>query len=272
LAKGRLRPALKLLTAALVILPAAFMVLALVLQSRTIGVLWLLASIVCLVWGLCILRRERWLGIACTILAVAQFGLAIVIGLFFRNAHLLPHMPSTVVASCQGDFQTEQPKPGWRYLWNANGELGDPNAYAPLQWDGQRYTADTSYPSRAPVHFLRITEHGGHPGHGSGQAVREGNEIARYAIYAFTVPASGQYAIIESRLSRPSHTLGGQVDLRVFVNAREIGPTVICRSRDGLNFDRPLGKLSRGDTIYVAIGPGETDSDDAFGLDFTIAR
>jgi len=28
----------------------------------------------------------------------------------------------------------------------------------------------------------------------------------------------------------------------------------------------------RGDTIYVAIGPGETDSDDAFGLDFTIAR
>jgi hypothetical protein len=32
------------------------------------------------------------------------------------------------------------------------------------------------------------------------------------------------------------------------------------------------GKLSRGDTIYVAIGPGETDSDDAFGLDFTIAR
>jgi hypothetical protein len=157
-------------------------------------------------------------------------------------------------------------------LWNPTAPLEEQKAYAPLQWDGQRYTSGNSYPGPTPVHYLRITELGGHPGHGSGQAGREGNNIAHYAIYAFTVPASGPYAITGSRISRTAHTLGGQLDLRVFVNAREIGPTVICRSRDGLSFDRPLGKLSRGDTIYVAVGPGETDSDDGFGLDFTIAR
>ena len=199
-----------------------------------------------------------------------QFGLAVVIGFFFTNVQL--HSPSIVVASFQRDFQPEAPKPGWRYLWNADGELGDPNAYTPLKWDGERYTASDTYPARTPVHFLRITEYGGHPGHGSGQAVRDGNDISRYAIYAFTVPASGRYSIIESRLSRTAHTLGGQVDLRVFVNGREVGPTVICRTRDGLSFDRPLGRVSRDETIYVAVGPGETDVDDSFGLDFTIAR
>jgi hypothetical protein len=39
-----------------------------------------------------------------------------------------------------------------------------------------------------------------------------------------------------------------------------------------VSFDRLLGRLSGGDTIFVAVGPGETDSDDAFTLDFTIAK
>jgi hypothetical protein len=270
----RPRPGVRMLTAAFALLPPGLMILAVVWPGKMLGALWLLSSLVCLLWAFWVWRRERWLGIVCSVLSLAQFTFALVMGLLLRNAGvpLFAHTPTVMVASFQGDFQPDQPKAGWRYLWNANAPVEDSNAYSPLQWDGQRYTSGNSYPGPMPVHYLRITERGGHPGHGCGQAGREGNEIAHYAIFAFTVPASGRYGIIESLLSRSAHTLGGQLDLRVFVNSREAGPTVICRSRDGVSFDRPLGKLSRGDMIYVAVGPGETDSDDGFTLDFTIAR
>ena len=124
---AHLRPGMKILTAALVIVPAVFMVLALALQSQKVGLLWLLTSLACLVWGLCILRKEKWPGIACIVLAIGQFGLAVVLAVLFRNAPALSLAltPSVVVASCQGDFQPEQPKTGWRYLWNPAAPLED---------------------------------------------------------------------------------------------------------------------------------------------------
>ena len=47
---------------------------------------------------------------------------------------------------------------------------------------------------------------------------------------------------------------------------------VFCRSREGVSFDRELGRLSAGDTIYVVAGPGDTDVNDSFDLDFSIGR
>src|SRR5687767_8000401 len=56
-----------------------------------------------------------------------------------------------VVGSFRADYQPEQPKAGWRYLWNANGPLGETNSYVELRWSGQRYTTDESrYPAAAP--------------------------------------------------------------------------------------------------------------------------
>ena len=58
----------------------------------------------------------------------------------------------------------------------------------------------------------------------------------------------------------------------VFVNDRDIGPELYCRSREGVSFDRDLGTLAAGQIVYVCVGPDETDLDDAFDLDFDLTR
>lgn len=179
-----------------------------------------------------------------------------------------------VIASYQGDYQENGPPKGWRYLWNASGPIGEAANYLSLQWDGRRYTAmqTPEWPKPAPVRYLRLTEAGGHPAQGMGQSREAGNEFDRFVIAAFTVPETGKYWITNSSLSRNDGILNGSIHLRVFVNNQEIGPLVHCHTREGQPFDRALGKLSVGDTIYVAVGPNEMDTNDSFGWDFSIAH
>jgi hypothetical protein len=56
------------------------------------------------------------------------------------------------VADFQDEFQLGTPRPGWRYLWNANGPLGNPANYLPLAADNGRYesVANGTYPDAAP--------------------------------------------------------------------------------------------------------------------------
>jgi len=72
--------------------------------------------------------------------------------------------------------------------------------------------------------------------------------------------------------ARHGGTTAGDIDLRVFVNDREVGVPLRCASADGLSFDRELGKLSTGDAIYVAVGPNGGNWADTFDLDFSVAR
>ncbi len=179
---------------------------------------------------------------------------------------------SGIVASFRADYQPERPKAGWRYLWNANGPLGDTNNYVGLQWDGQRYVADDlRYPAPPPASYLRLSANGGHPGQGLSQARRSGTDYECAVIVAFAVPKGGPYSIRDSSLRRPDGNKGGDVHLRIFVNASETGPDVSCDSREPVTFDRDLGNLRAGDNIYVCVGPGEIDQYDAFGIDFSIA-
>ena len=206
------------------------------------------------------------------------FSLLLVFGIGFyiggKSNGIASRPAPVVIASFQKDFQAIQATNGWRYLWTAFGPIGDDRNYADLLWDGTRYTVDGSlkYPGASPGRFVRITREGGHPGQGFGQGVREvGNDVARYVMVAFTVPTRGNYRIVDSRVSRNEGVLGGNIDLRVFVNNLEVGAPLPCRSAEGLSFNRELGSLSAGSVIYVAVGPNETDSDDAFALDFSIA-
>ena len=60
------------------------------------------------------------------------------------------------VADFQDEFQAGTPRPGWRYLWNATGPLGNPTNYAPLVADNGRYesVANGTYPDAAPGSFI----------------------------------------------------------------------------------------------------------------------
>lgn len=185
-----------------------------------------------------------------------------------------PSAGPEIIASYQGDYQENNPHKGWRYLWNAGGAIGQAANYESLQWDGRRYAPiiTREYPRPAPVRFLRLTEAGGHPGQGMDQGHEAANDLDRFVIAAFTVTQAGQYWITNSSLRRNDGALKGGIHLQVFVNDREIGPLMYCDAREGVPFDRPLGKLAKGDTIYVAVGPNKSDTNDSFGWDFAISR
>jgi len=178
------------------------------------------------------------------------------------------------IASYQADYKPDEPNPPWRYLWNALGPIGDAANYSSLRWDGRRYTAQPTpeWPDPAPARYLRLSEAGGHPGQGMGQGREVDNQMDRFVIAAFTVPEAGPYWITNSSLRRNDGALNGSIHLQVFVNDQEIGPLLLCRTREGESFDRALGTLKAGDTIYVAVGPNEMDTNDSFGWDFSIAH
>jgi hypothetical protein len=235
------------------------------------GLVWLLCSIAVLWWGVRTVQKKPVLGWTLIGAAAVQLLLIPVSAFCFpRLTELFTPSPPGIVASFRNDFQETEPKPGWSYLWNAKGAIDQPANYVALQWDGQRYqaSADQPYPARSASHYLRITRGAGHPGGGLREAPRDAEH---YVIAAYTVTRRAHYSLTGSRISRLVGQTCGAVDLRVFVDGREIGPTLLCESREGMNFDRPLGKLSSGATIYVAVGPGETDCDDSFEFDFAIA-
>jgi RNA polymerase sigma factor (sigma-70 family) len=235
------------------------------------GIVWLLASIAALWWGVRTVQKKPALGWTFIAAAATQFVMMALSAVCFpRFAELFTPSQPGIVASFKNDFQENEPKPGWSYLWNPEGVIGQRANYVALQWDGRRYQAsvDQPYPARSASHYLRITRGAGHPGGGLREAPRD---VEHYVIAAFTVPRSARYSITGSRIARLVGQTCGAVVVRVFVDSREIEAALLCESREGFNFDRSLGKISSGSTIYVAVGPGDTDCDDSFELDFSIA-
>jgi len=186
---------------------------------------------------------------------------------------VMPPQQVTIIASFRADFRPEQPAPGWRYYWNENGPVGDTNGYVQLVWNGERYAAtDMPLPAPPPASYLRLSSRSGHPGQGSSQRSAFGSDDECAVIIGFTVPEAGRYALTHSFISRHDGAMNGSVHLQVFVNDRDTTAEVYCRSREGIPFDRELGTLAAGDSIYVSIGAGETDKNDSFGLDFSISH
>jgi hypothetical protein len=215
-------------------------------------------------------RRFRWIA-ACVIAAAIVFAVFdfVILGALRRTQR----SGGVTVASFRADFLPGTPKIGWRYLWNNGRPIGSAANYTDLHWNetaaGYTPEPDAPVPARAPVRFLKVSPTGGHPGQGPYQTKAE-DEF--YVIYAFAVPTPGRYRVANSFILRRVGARTGTVHLRTFVNDRETGLEVICRTSEGISFDRELGTLGAGDVIYVAIGPGEVDAEDGFDLDFSIMR
>ncbi|NOX55975.1 MAG: tandem-95 repeat protein, partial [Planctomycetes bacterium] len=176
-----------------------------------------------------------------------------------------------IVADFNDDMQGSAPAAGWSYLWNKNGPIGDSANYVPLIWSGVTYDADgvPGGPAPGDGKYINMRKMRGHPGAG----VAEGSAVDRYAIAAFTVSRPGFYRIVDSSIT-PWHPNGNGngIELVILVNntlvdnSRQIVPPQTTAS-----FDQPLGLLSTGDTVYVAIGPNSNSGADPFSLDFSLA-
>lgn len=195
-----------------------------------------------------------------------------------------PPANAVVVADFGTDLQAVTPKPGWSYLRNAIGPIGNASNYVPLaatpsgsEYFENRpyYTADGSpaLPRSDPGAFSYIglaglggfLAPGGHPGLGFGQ---DSLATERYVIAAYTLNTAGPTSI-RGFLNVPTHAETGN-HLRVFVNNTDTLFDLQVPAFTSKDFNLGLGSLQASDTIYVAVGANRTDAQSGFYLDFDI--
>lgn len=179
----------------------------------------------------------------------------------------------TEVGGFVSSFHGQQPAAGWSYLWNAEVAIGASAGYRPLVWTEKGYVPSATYPDTGkPANYLILGRGFGHPGVASA-AVKDGFD--RYAIVAYTVPAgqAGSYRLGDGAIRRgDGGGSDGAVELRIYVNDRQVGVQTAKASAQPQSFAADLGALAVGDRVYVAVGPAGSDVSDSFKLDFRLFR
>jgi hypothetical protein len=181
--------------------------------------------------------------------------------------------PRTIVATYSADFTGPNPKPGWSYLWNANGTIGNFNNYVPLRFGTALYTFDgfdQPLPRPAPAMYLRLGSNYGHTGLGSAESGSDG--IARAAIVGYTVPWDASYAIVASSADATNDVgCSDGVSLQVYRNNDLIRTLQLQRSgSSSQSFDVALGRMRPTDTIYIVLNPLATFDCDTVYFDFSV--
>jgi hypothetical protein len=182
----------------------------------------------------------------------------------------------TSVAGYQSDFQTGTPATGWTYAWNPTGQLANSAAFAPLQWsDTAQLYNTTGAATQAPGStshnddYLALSKSFGHPGH------------PNYApIVGYTIQpedGAGLYRITESSIAKFDGIVSpGEDGLDVLVYRNDtllVNAQSVSTSGLEANFDRELGELQVGDTVWVKVSPKSNLNYDAFTkFDFTLRR
>jgi fibronectin-binding autotransporter adhesin len=182
------------------------------------------------------------------------------------------------IADYQSDFQGVTPATGWNYQTNSGGAIGNSANYANLAWSSvdAMYNLDGGTPLPRSGSYVFLNGGGGHPGPGTS----EGAAQDRYAIAAYTIQATditgylmdGPFQLTATSIN-DADLGGGTLSLHVYVNNTLIGPAQVLPGNTTAvtTFDRTLGNLVVGDTVYVAVGPNGSHGNDAFGMfDFTI--
>jgi hypothetical protein len=180
------------------------------------------------------------------------------------------------VADYRDDFQPGGPADGWRYAWNSNGEVGASANIASLKWSemAQAYNttgAATMVPG-SKTHkddYLQLTAWGGHPGN------KGYFTMAGYTIQA--EDGAGEYRLTDSSILKGDTVTSQREDglnVHVFVNNSLIGPlTGVTTNGLTSSFNRNLGQLNVGDTIWVMVDPTMNQYYDSFSMfDFSIQK
>ena len=206
---------------------------------------------------------------------------AILVAVLFLPVAFSPSNANAgIVTGLIDDFQAVAPSAGWQYLWNNSGGIGDPAHYSNLVYcecGGQQlYTTDgTPIPTAFPGDFTYMASGSTHPGPSAAQS---GDTFDRYAIAAYTVGVDGAYSIARSFIQREFFLAGASDGVRLIVHVNNDAPVFDSVVGGKSEFDRrayhvdiPLGDLSAGDTIYVAVGPNNFSFHDSMFIDFSIS-
>jgi hypothetical protein len=187
-----------------------------------------------------------------------------------------PTPAMATVAGFKADFQSGGPAQGWKYMWNPTGKIGDASKYAALKWSSSAGVYNTTGGAttvwNGKTHnddYLMLSSDGGHPG-------RPGY----YAITGYTIQSddgAGVYKLLGSSIMKNDSVKTGDedpLDLLVYINNTRLGSVQsVSTTGAAFSFDRDLGSLAVGDTVYVMIGAGKNQYYDLFkGFDFTLQR
>jgi lysophospholipase L1-like esterase len=146
---------------------------------------------------------------------------------------------------------SKDPPPGWRFLWNAQGGVGDSKGYASLAYDAG--TLGYGVPDAAgklmanrpgSTHALDVC------------GVRDADGMDRYYIAAYTLQDEprGEVWINHGNIRNRSFHDGR---LAIYVNDDLKFSEPIAMDRFARVFQKNMGRLKQGDVIRVAVGPGE---------------
>jgi hypothetical protein len=180
------------------------------------------------------------------------------------------------ISGHQADFQGGTPSTGWKYAWNPKGKLGKSANYVPLLWSetAQAYNttgAATQVPGKKSHHddYLHLTADGGHPGDSKYLP------MAGYTIQGDD--GAGLYRIADSSILRTDSLLNIKkedgLQVQVYVNDKQVGAALNVAAGLLTSFDRELGQLNIGDTVWVMISAMKHQTDDAFSnFDFSLQK
>jgi hypothetical protein len=181
-----------------------------------------------------------------------------------------------IVSKYKDEFQTGGPAESWEYAWNPTGNRGNSADFSPLLWSesAQMYntTGGATMVPDSKSHnddFLQLGANWGHPG-----------KPGYMPIVGYTIQADdgdGLYRLIDSSIQKIDGTTSNKEDglgVLVYLNDTLLGPaTSVSTNGSVASFDRELGQLSVGDTIWVMIDPLKSQGYDAFvGLDFSLQK
>jgi hypothetical protein len=180
------------------------------------------------------------------------------------------------VGNFQNDFRTGTPATGWKYAWDPKGKLGKSESYASLIWSdaAQAYNTTggaTMAPSPKSHHddFLQLAAGSGHPGQSkyvpmAGYTIQQSDGLGFYRLTDTSIQLDGT----------PTGKKDDGLAMHVYVNDEEIGDPLNVLFGSGLmNFDRTLGTLNVGDTIWVMIDPLKNNSNNSFiNFNFSIQK
>ena len=162
------------------------------------------------------------------------------------------------------------PPPGWSFLWNAAGKMGDSNGYAPLDYvekstaygvineSGELEPGAPSHTISRDDRFFDIS------------AMRDKEGIPRFYIASYTLgeDPAGEIWITNGNLRNRSFPDG--TTLEIYVNDELKSHSILKQDRFAAVFQENLGPLKKGDAIRVAVGPGENSRQGGGRLFFTI--
>ena len=171
------------------------------------------------------------------------------------------------VGNFQSDFQTGAPTAGWKYAWDPKGKVGKSSAYVPLLWSEAAQAYNTTggattvpNPKSHNDDYLSLAAGSGHPGQSkylpmAGYTIQQDDGVGYYRLTDTSIQLAGT----------PTDKKDDGLSVLVYVNDTQIGSAQSVPFGSGLvNFDRILGTLNVGDTVWVMIDPLKNNNNNSF--------